>query len=168
MVIFYGDTNTSHSFDFYLVKRFWRDMNKSSTFSLDGMNGLSDSDEYTLIVYSSIPSDIGSCTNDDGQLLPESKYPADLKLINNTVFSATVHLLCQDTENNNGFSISVAEENSVSIAMGDDYKQIQGMFLINSNTRYLLAYSRLSNAVTIKDNLILPFNGALCKVGNCR
>lgn len=165
------ELNTSHFFNFQLVSRFFRDMNKSSAFSLDGMNGVSDSDEYQLIVYESIPADIGSCTNDDGQLLIKSKYPADLKLLENNVFSATIHLLCQDTENNNGFTISVAEDNGISIALSNGengYHKIQGLFLINSDTRYLLAYARLSDPIEIKDNLILPFTGALCKVGNCR
>lgn len=164
------ETNTSHIFDFKLNKRFLWDMNKTNTFSLDGMNGVNDSDEYTLIVFSSIPSDIYSCVDDDGCLLPSVKFPSGLQYMNNTPFTATIHLLAQNNSNNNGVTISVAEENGVSISLAtpDGYKNIQGLFIINSDTRYLLAYSRLSNAITISENLILPFTGALCDIGNCR
>lgn len=164
------DTSNLHFFDFKLNKNFFWDMNKTNTFSLDGMNGVNDSDEYTLIVFSSIPADIYSCCDDEGCLLPSSKFPSGLQYMNNAPFSATVHLLCQNTANNNGITITVAEENGVSISLAtpDGYKNIQGLFLINSDTRYLLAYARLSNAITINDNLILPFTGALCKIGNCR
>ena len=160
------ELNSSVMLEFKLTDKFFRDMNRPYAFDIDYMNGTENSDEYTLILFSSIPADIKSCLNDNGQLL--EAYPPQLIEAPCDPNTATIHLLCQDTENNHGFNISVAEINGVSIQLGNEANNIQGAFIINTNTRYLIAYCRLTEPLKIKDSLIIPFVSSLVQVGNCK
>lgn len=140
-------------------------MNRSYSFYLDDMTGMEGA-EYEMLVFSSVPADINTCVrSEDGSLIEEIGAVTGLVQVPNA--STTIHLLCQDSTNNNGFVITVAEEEGVTINLMDNLTNIQGLFIVEKETRYLLYYSKLSESIQLSGNLIMPFTGALTKVGNC-
>lgn len=157
--------NSSDIFKFKSVKKFWRDMNRAYSFYLDDMTGVEGA-EYELLVYSSVPAMIETCVDStDGSLIEEIGAVPGLVPVENA--NTTIHLLCQDTENNNGFTITVAEAEGVTINLMDSQTNVQGLFIVDKETRYLMYYAKLSEALELSGNLIMPFTGALTKVGNC-
>lgn len=157
--------DTSAVFKFKSMKRFFRDMNRPYSFYLDDMTGLEGA-EYELLVYSSVPSDINTCVqSENGMLIEDIGAVKGLIPVDNA--STTIHLLCQDSVNNNGFTITVAEEEGVTINLMDSQTNVHGLFIVNKETRYLLYYAVLTEALELKGNLIMPFVGALTKDGNC-
>lgn len=157
-------SSTSHFFDFRLNKNFFRDINKNYAFDVDGLTGSDGGDEYLIKVYSSVPADINNCVDEYGCVLESVNGLTETQ---SSETDHTIHLLYTDTENNYGFTITVAEANGVTLSIPDD-ASIQGIFIINKATGYLFAYARLSNPIELSGNIILPFTGALCKVGNCQ
>lgn len=177
--------DTSVFFNFVTTNYFYRELNLK--FFVDGMTG-SDGDTYDLLFYRSMPSSIYSVLDTDGCMSDNESPSKGLVLLNTKVLQsstdttnstgtssssssngvkANVHLLWQDTVNNNGFTISVVEDSGITVNADDSETTLQGMILRHNKTKYVLAYSRLTEPITVSKPIVLPFTGALVKVGNC-
>lgn len=174
--------DTSVFFNFVTTNYFYRQLNLK--FFVDGMSG-ANGDSYDLLFYRSMPSSIYTVLDSDGCMSDDESYSNGLVLLNTKVLqtnastdtassssvsngvNATVHLLWQDTVNNNGFTISVVEDSGITVNADDSETTLQGMILRHTDTKYVLAYSRLTEPVTVSKPIVLPFTGALVKVGNC-
>lgn len=149
---------SSYIFDLTRVNRFMRDINRNGCFLTDDMNGTDLN--YRFVLATSTPSkNIGDCLDDDGSLndnviLYSPTDPSD----------GLCSLLYSDGIGGDA-SISIAS-NSVSFDIGDDEIFIEGLFLIDANTGYVVAYCILNSLISVTNVVVLPTSGVLWSIRN--
>lgn len=147
-------------YNFKITPRIWIDINKETSFKLEDLEGNGSNTKFKIILASninnpsSVDNDIGTITNEDGQLDPTS-----FNEIIPTNGYTDVYLDYQATSGG-GFSI-VSSTNSVDINVGVTTVNLRGIFLVEANTDYLLGYSIFSSDLGLANSITLPIVGSL-------
>ena len=145
----------SYIFDFTRVPNFLDDMNREDCFDTADMDGLTAN--YEFVFATVCPSNIEECLNNDGTI-----NTTNVTLYNLATGSTT---LLWSKGVNGQRTMSIAQ-NNVTIDVGDVDVPLKAMFLRDSASGYVLAYSINDKAVTITNEVVFPVNGVLWNFRN--
>lgn len=148
--------NESFIFRFTRTPDFIDNMNRVGCFDVFEMDGTTKN--YQFEVASDCPSTIESCLNADGTL---NRNKVTIINIGDT---GQVPLNFSKGVNNNR-TITLGAS-AVMLDVGDIDAYMNGIFLVDRNTDYVLAYCILSRTMPVSNEVILPANGMVWNIRN--
>lgn len=99
--------------------------------------------------------DSNHCLNSNGAIDP-NKYKV-LMSDNSEVTSANLHLVYSRVTGSRGGILELAENNTITVDFGNTIQNLAGMFLVNAQTDYLLAYALTNKQVQVTGQFQVPW-----------
>ena len=148
--------NESYVFKFTRTPDFIDNMNRAGCFDVAEMDGTTKN--YQFEIASDCPSDINDCLNDDGTLKRSKVTIANIGDTGQVALTFSKGI-------SNDRTISLGAS-AVTLDVGDIDVHINGIFLVDMNTDYVLAYCILARNVPVSNEVILPANGMVWNIRN--
>lgn len=140
------------------VDSFHDNINREGCFDSQDMDGVSKN--YRIVFASGLPdgvSRVEDCLDDEGTLRD------DVELID-TGDDCLISLLWNVGVNANRY-ITVGDVSSILVDLGDVNIQIEGVFLVDNNTGFVIAYNISDKSINLnKDQAIFPLDGLLWSI----
>lgn len=142
-----------NQFKFTRVDTFIDDINREDCFDTQDMDGVTPN--YKFILTSKCPSNIEDCLDEDGTLDDETVEILETDGADDGLCSLLY------TKGINGERIITINNSTVTYDLGEDYVDINGIFLANigNGSGYVIAYCIFDKTINDKGSLILPCNG---------
>ena len=158
-------TSQSIIFDFIRTPDFIKNMNRSTTFDVLEMDGTTKN--YKFEFATDCGGDITDCLNADGTLKRTGQGAVTVLASGNNTNIGTSNqvALTYSTGVNNNATISLGAS-AVTIDVGDVDVFLKGLFLVDKNTDYVLAYCILTRTVPITNEVVLPASGLVWNIRN--
>ena len=152
-------SDSSIIFNFQRTPNFIDNMNQVGCFNVREMDGTTKNYRFELV--SDCPERIEDCIFTDGSLKRNAvKVIRDL---NDDEFGRVPLNFANGVGNNRTISLGAS---AVTLDVGDIEVNLKGIFLIDENTDYVLAYSILTRTVPLSNEVVLPCNGMVWNIRN--